>query len=1117
MGNLGKDVKETAEEHTKRTAARGIIKEIEKWTKDKPEKAAKRWSFELIQNAVDTAKKYGKEVEIEIKLVEGDENKCLIFKHNGGPFSYDELCAIIYGGTTKTRILAPEEKYIGQFGTGFLVTHVLSKNVKIKGIGVDKDTEAHHFEIDINRDSEKEDDIVSEINKCFQQLENTDPISKNSDKIYTEIIYELKSENQREAAKVGLEILEKLVLFILSLNEEITKITINNQTFTKIKENIDTNLSKILILEGTEKSQDEILLYTSPENDIKIGVVIKNNEIVNLSNDIPRLFVYMPLIGSEVIPIPFIINSYSFEPSEERDALLLAGDDEDVKQNKKLLEKAFDCFFKLAEFCVQKEYKQLYNLFHFSKISEEYLTQKEKYWKFWKEIIEKTISKLQELEIIKTEEGYKKPFEVIFPIPYIKEESYFNILIASPDLTEEEFNQFYEIIRSIKKPLPIKETVFEWQKIIRFWKNIDSEINLKVYPIIKLCEEIKRASINENELKEILKKLFELFDKLYKKKKIEAYFVDGLLLDENFSLRPKEFLIPDINSKHVRETLSRKKEEIPDKIKDLSKKIAYDIRAILLDRDFSEFNIVKDFIKEEIDVDEIIDKFLKNYAPQAEEKIDFNNERYKGWGELFIWCIINNKIREGFPVFTKGNTVKIINKIHHEPYLLFPFQEMDIDCEYEELIPESKILNIEYFNLIDEKDREEFKKKLIENKICYENIIFYVKKLKIKKEKLKKILVNDDIELKSGEHEITIDEGNISTIHFWPEIIGRISHVPERAKKFFYFLLNVVCKKDMNWRKEIEVSCSCGKSHKIIPCEWLANIKCDSWVPIQKSDEEEQFVAREATKENIEKLLSTEKINEIIKSDIGIKFLSHFGFDVLDLEIKHKSIESNIPENKIRKEIAQVVRNEKLMNIIIKYPNELEEIASYPEELPKIISQLKENKEKTKIIEENTKTGWFVEEIIKEILKEKEITHITPMYSGADIEIWPEDEGWDGGRINMKPYFIEIKFTTSKRVRLSKTQAKMAEEEKTHYFVLIIKGDKSLKEKITCYFNSLSSEEKDEIKSYIEKYSYIVSNISEKLAKTPSPEEVEPDINGYWIKEKLWAQGEKFTEWLLKR
>jgi hypothetical protein len=465
---------------------------------------------------------------------------------------------------------------------------------------------------------------------------------------------------------------------------------------------------------------------------------------------------------------------------------------------------------------------------------------------------------------------------------------------------------------------------------------------------------------------------------------------------------------------------------------------------------------------------------------------------------------MNEKLRTGFPIFTKDNVVRIVEQLDADPILLLPFKEIGIDEGYEEIVPENRILNPTYFSLIRDEETTIFKEKTVKTGLCADNLVQKTQEAKMKKEKLKAIMINSDDELKGKEHQISSKDKDISTLLFWNDIVGRISQVPDRAQKFFDVLLKVVCTNDENWKRQIQVTCSCeAEKHEIIPAEWLANIKCDSWIPILKGDEEEaQIVPREATRENVENLLSSEKIKEAIQSDTGIELLSHLGFEKLDLKIKRKSIDLEKPEKEIREELAKVSDRDDVLSLV-QYPRE---------DITKMISGLAESKENERQAQENQATGRTVEQIVREILTAQGIKPEI-IYEGADIEIWPAEEGWDGGAIDMEPYLIEIKFTTGNRVRISRKQAEVAKQVRKNFFVLVVEGDSTLKEKMLDY-DELSPGEQTKIAELIKRNSHIIPGIAERLVEAPTPEEVEPDINGYWIKKGLWQRGERLTSWI---
>ena len=175
---LGEIVKERAIEVVKRNAARDIITGIREWRENKVQVAKKRWIYELIQNAIDVAKAR-RNTNLRIEIFK--DGNSIIFRHNGGFFTLDEIGAIIYGGSTKP--YSQESEYIGRFGTGFLVTHILSRLVKIEGyIFNDEDNKIYSFKIELNRDSNDDNELARDIDRCFEQLNKATPISSKKER-----------------------------------------------------------------------------------------------------------------------------------------------------------------------------------------------------------------------------------------------------------------------------------------------------------------------------------------------------------------------------------------------------------------------------------------------------------------------------------------------------------------------------------------------------------------------------------------------------------------------------------------------------------------------------------------------------------------------------------------------------------------------------------------------------------------------------------------------------------------------------------------------------------------------------------------------------------------------
>ena len=121
--------------------------------------SAKRWIWELIQNAKDVPNKFGK-VEIKIELTENS----LIFSHNGSYFTIDNILGILQQISSKDS--KNLEDQTGKFGTGFIGTHLLSNKVKIKGI-VKYRGNYRKFLINLDRSADSSEELMKEVSKSI--------------------------------------------------------------------------------------------------------------------------------------------------------------------------------------------------------------------------------------------------------------------------------------------------------------------------------------------------------------------------------------------------------------------------------------------------------------------------------------------------------------------------------------------------------------------------------------------------------------------------------------------------------------------------------------------------------------------------------------------------------------------------------------------------------------------------------------------------------------------------------------------------------------------------------------------------------------------------------------
>jgi hypothetical protein len=565
-------------------------------------------------------------------------------------------------------------------------------------------------------------------------------------------------------------------------------------------------------------------------------------------------------------------------------------------------------------------------------------------------------------------------------------------------------------------------------------------------------------------------------------------------LNRRGTIVTKNIQIKDIKGKPVNLALGieAKSNEIPPELSNLTGLIGYDILAGLLDQSFAQFMIVQKLLSKDITADYVIEEMLK-YKPVPKTKISFDNERDLAWAKLLIWCVINNQVKEGLPLYSNENTVITIESKESYPLMVLPFTLIGIDEEYEGLMPNSRVLNSKYFDLMGEGEKaDSFRKNIVEFGICSDDVIKREKRLSIKKKKMKKMLTEEDAPLRGDEHILTAREGTLSYFLFSGDVIGSVSQRPDDVKKFIFFVAKVLCERDRSWSSVSEVDCSCETPHRVYPSLWLADLKCDEWVAQQ--DDGGDVRHSRADRQILDKVLSPEDMMALINLSDGIELLSKLGFDKLDLTVKRSCVGSPSEEKVLRAQLSHLI-----------------DVAP---DLTTVIQYIESSKEKARKVRDNQAIGKIVEEILYQVFVDEGVTKFKITGIGSDAELWPSEEGADCGTIETESYLVEIKFTTGNRARLSRKQADTAMSKGERYCILVVEGDVSLKEQLLHNYTQFTNDEKESLKNSIAQRSMVTGHISDKLLAAPSPEEIEPDINGYWIKDLLWAHGDPLRSWI---
>lgn len=154
--------------------------------------AGARWPFELTQNAHDPGARDGKAgVDIDLAF----DGQTILYEHDGKPFTMQDLAALLSGGLSKE---FESTETTGRFGTGFLVTHVLSPQISFTGVVAAEDG-PEKVSIRLDRGGD-EKDIFENTSHCYEAIGSAPKLSTLDE--HKTARFEYQTDNP-EAARIG--------------------------------------------------------------------------------------------------------------------------------------------------------------------------------------------------------------------------------------------------------------------------------------------------------------------------------------------------------------------------------------------------------------------------------------------------------------------------------------------------------------------------------------------------------------------------------------------------------------------------------------------------------------------------------------------------------------------------------------------------------------------------------------------------------------------------------------------------------------------------------------------------------------------------------------------------
>lgn len=456
--NLLSEFEERREERLYNGPAKRLMEKL-KPLSSHVEMYQKRWFWELLQNACDN----NDNVKIQVEITK----EYLKFRHNGKPFTIKDALNLIFPDSGKDNIDDPS--VIGQFGTGFLSTHIISSKVNVEGILLDKFDEKYPFSFNLNRSNHTDKEfLASALSLAEQELRNSKKGFIDENREYqTQFTYDLNSTFEfsiiDETIKNGIQFIKSALPYVFSFVDQLQRVEIittkNTFIFTRLDgEKKGCKYERI----GEDPITLECLVISEQIGNTRVAIRVNGNEVI-ANNEVPFLFCAYPMLGTESFPFPCVINSPELIPKTERDGIELSEYD---KINRAIIEDAVKAYLSLLKKLCDSNFKSIYNA---CILKSNGFEGKDQEW-FKKSISDQLKFAILENDVVSTSIGKQK----------LK-----NVSIPSPE-NEDVFDAYYSICERTSFQIPIKSEALSWYKILNFTVFTNEKLDIKSL-VEKVC------------------------------------------------------------------------------------------------------------------------------------------------------------------------------------------------------------------------------------------------------------------------------------------------------------------------------------------------------------------------------------------------------------------------------------------------------------------------------------------------------------------------------------------------------------------------------------------------------------------------------------------------------
>lgn len=987
--------------------AQGVHKHLRTLESNR-ERVLPRWIWELLQNARDVSDGSGSLIA-SIERRDGE----LTFRHNGRGFEPKEITHLIYYGSTKLELADP----IGQFGSGFLATHLLSRTIDVSG----HLTNGQTFAFTLDRSGESVDDLQHHMDASFEAFKSSlaPPADGGDQAAETTFRYPI-DKRASEALDHGERALELAGPYVTAFNEQFKRIeflTPESGIILELRKRrdladhireVEVDLSARV---GAVTARRSHVVAELDGVAVAIPFERRGEDVVLVSStSVPKLLLGFPLIGTEDFSLPVVVHSLRFSPTEERDGVYLGQSDDEVNQeNQAVIKQACGLLLSIARLAAESGWSRVHVLAEVPRV-------REKPWlnKTWLGgcLRSNLVARIRATPLVLNESGTP----------------------AAPNASKlptadsaEAVDRLWSLARaltSLREILPRQAEAQGWCNAARSWAALracrlaDLEETMDGRDLAGYAEAAGSIEALQAQLEEDTDAP-DWLDKVHQ-------FLSANGFDD--ALRSLK-IVPDQNGEFSTLANLHRDRDIPSELKEIAQLVGWNLRAELRDPrldTLSDEPGAGDF-----DSDFIIKKLIDLLRKRTEEALDGDTKAASVL--LFGWITAHGQWRylEGFPAFSgKGTPMKLVQNGDDasEPPLAPVGTWPEPLRMYAELFPRRRILADDFADVPDGpsiwSDLEQ--RGFIRNSVLY-----------TRDEQFDAFLPDEPLpEVEEGQVEHrTSDSVEVSHVAFLTRrdigVLSKVRQSQRRARLFWDFLTRWLAAEDAQRLEAQESMCVCGSRHRYYPAGWLVPLVRNRWVPLsgRRTDR--------ASAHSLAKLLRDSGWSaDILRTSPEIvALLNALGVGVTEL-IRELFTKDDGERTALDEALAQ------LLTSVGGDRDRLHTLAEAIQEDGKLFDHLEERQQRLRVVRENQRFGELVEKLVRESL-EGEGFDVRRTGVGSDFEI-QAGAAADDEEIRLKltrdgrTWLVEIKSARDDFVRMTSVQAREAAEQKSRYLLCVV-------------------------------------------------------------------------------